>query len=71
MHRLYIPYRLSEWHCRRQVGRTLRSILHGDDHHQIPIAGLADRGFVQQGFYNAARWACAVSLSVQGVAETS
>jgi hypothetical protein len=30
------------------------SIPRGDDHHQIPIAGLADRGFVQQGFCNAA-----------------
>ena len=28
----------------------------GDHHHQIPIAGLAARGFVQQGFCNAARW---------------
>ena len=31
------------------------SILRGDNHHQIPIAGRAARGFVQQGFYNAAR----------------
>jgi hypothetical protein len=31
------------------------SIRRGDDHHQIPIAGLADRGFVQQGFCNATR----------------
>jgi hypothetical protein len=31
------------------------SILRGDDHHQIPIAGFAARGFVQQGFCNAAR----------------
>jgi Phage integrase, N-terminal SAM-like domain len=28
----------------------------GDHHHQIPIAGLAARGFVQQGFCNAAQW---------------
>jgi hypothetical protein len=30
-------------------------ILRGDDHHQISIAGLAARGFVQQGFCNAAQ----------------
>jgi hypothetical protein len=30
------------------------SIPRGDHHHQIPIAGLAVRGFVQQGFCNAA-----------------